>query len=165
MPFLAITSPSIPPRHGGERFCRSWITKRKLRTQALLRMRFGKVESRSFGATARNGIFSALRPFVGDLTKRKRVRIWLQLASPQIRVAQTTLLFRASGLSDSVVLRSSFTWIKIQAALYSVGCRLKTGQWWSIQNQPLNWLVTGLELCWQDAFWCWDGNSAGMFCG
>jgi hypothetical protein len=45
----------------------------------------------------------------------------------------------------------------------NVGGRLKTGQWWSIQNQPLNWLVTGLELCWQDAFWCWDGNSAGMF--
>jgi len=46
-----------------------------------------------------------------------------------------------------------------------VGGRLKTGQWWSIQNQPLNWLVTGLALCWQDAFWRWDGNSAGKFCG
>jgi hypothetical protein len=40
---------------------------------------------------------------------------------------------------------------------------LKTGQWWSIQNQPLNWLVTGLELCWQEAFWWWDSNSGGMF--
>jgi hypothetical protein len=45
----------------------------------------------------------------------------------------------------------------------SVGGRLKTGQWWSIQNQPLNWLVTGLELCWQEAFWWWDSNSGGMF--
>jgi regulator of protease activity HflC (stomatin/prohibitin superfamily) len=49
--------------------------------------------------------------------------------------------------------------------LGTVGGRLKTGQWWWIQNQPLNWLVTGLELCWQEAFWCWDGNSAGMVCG
>jgi hypothetical protein len=48
---------------------------------------------------------------------------------------------------------------------FGVGGRLKTGQWWSIQNQPLNWLVTGLALCWQDAFWRWDGNSAGKFCG
>jgi hypothetical protein len=43
----------------------------------------------------------------------------------------------------------------------SVGGRLKTGQWWSIQNQPLNWLVKGFELCWQGAFWRWGGNSAG----
>ena len=38
------------------------------------------------GVTARNGIFSTLRPFVGDLTKRKRARIRLQVVSAQIWV-------------------------------------------------------------------------------
>jgi hypothetical protein len=37
----------------------------------------------------KNGIVSTLRPFVGDLTKRKRARIRLQLVSAQIRVLTT----------------------------------------------------------------------------
>jgi hypothetical protein len=45
-----------------------------------------------------------------------------------------------------------------------VSGRLKTGQWRSIQNQPLDWLVTGVELCWQDAIWCCDGAGAREFC-
>ncbi len=47
------------------------------------------LQAEQFGVTARNGIFSTLRPFVGDLTKRKRARIRLQLVSAQIWVLTT----------------------------------------------------------------------------
>jgi hypothetical protein len=57
------------------------------------------------------------------------------------------------GFKDMFWLGDKIVWMNLlkHYLLCFLGGRLKTGQWWSIQNQPLDSLVTALELCWRRA--------------
>jgi hypothetical protein len=59
-------------------------------------------------------------------------------------------------LGNLVENRCGVEVVSLDRAENGVGClsdQFKTSQWLSNQNQPLNWLVKGFELCWQDAFY------------
>jgi hypothetical protein len=53
-----------------------------------------------YSGTRNIGIFSTLRPFVGEVTNRKRARIRLQLVSAQIRVLNYPFLFLAFDVCE-----------------------------------------------------------------